>query len=88
MWALSIEKWQLLLCVILYRSEGEKKKESKEDTCRQVAEKRKERNMATVWTDILSDVFIANNFYEWNFIVNNIFINEFYSRRGFVSKIL
>ena len=46
--------------------------------------KRKERNMATVWTDILSDVFIVNNFNEWNFIVNNIFIKEFYCKRGFL----
>ena len=48
------------------------------------AVKRKERNMATVWTNILSDVFIVNNFYEWNFIVNNIFINEFYGKRVFL----
>ena len=37
---------------------------SESDTCRQVEVKRKERNMATVWTDISSDVFIVNNFYE------------------------
>ena len=72
-WALSIEKWQLLLCVILYHSEGEKMNDSKMDTCGQVTEKRNDRNMATLWTDILSDVFIVNSFYEWNFIVNNFY---------------
>ena len=46
MWG--IEKWWNLLYVILNRSEGERKKESKSETYKHVAVKRKERKMAPV----------------------------------------
>ena len=48
LYILSIEKWWKLLYVILNRSEGERKKESKRETYKQVAVKRKERKMAPV----------------------------------------
>ena len=59
----SIEKRQLLLCVILYRSEGERKKESEGETCRQVAVKGKERKVA-LGQMCMIDVYSKQSFYE------------------------
>ena len=50
----SIEKWWKLLYVILNRSDGERKKESKNETYKQVAVKRKERKKDGPYGQILS----------------------------------
>ena len=80
--------WLSLVCRGLVagvaRSLTEKKRKCKRELCRQWKDE-KERWLLC-GTDLRGERdwrFMVNIFYEWNFIVNNIFIKEFYSKRGF-----
>ena len=65
----SIEKRQLLLHVILYRSEEERKKEREREGNMQAGCFEGKGKKGGPVTDIQSDGYSKQNFYEWNFVV-------------------
>ena len=66
-------KWQLLLCVILYRSVGEKKKESKGNRQAGGWKEKKERWPNFEMINNYKVNFWVLNFHEWIFRVNNFY---------------